>query len=477
MNKKKAKGITLIALVVTIIILLLLAGISVQMLTGNNGILTRAEEAKIVYEESEFKTQLELEILGNHDEKMQMNAVELKTNIEAHIKNASVEGNEFPLKVKNTKTNKVYMIHDENEIAIVEYNEEYVARIKSKYYKTLIEAIADVPTDNIQKEIILLKDDNENVSIPTNTKIVLNLNNKKLWSELQTTVISRGTLEIKNGTIQSNEKHAVYNYGTLTINEENTIIKSLSTSVACLVNQDGAELIINNGTVSAEGTHNALYGYQNESITINNGTIISASNAAISSIGNITINGGNCSGKENAVIIRENSNLVINGGSFTAQVNSALHMSSQSNCIINKGIFNSNKTTDANWDGVIHHDSTGSLTIGNIGDNNNNIIINNNNNKISGIFSDTKTTGKTITINSGIINGYNGLNIESKDTKIYLNGGSVTSKNSNGYSVKFWHTSLTNTKLYLKNNSVSLNGHGKTGKNSINYTSYVTEVN
>ncbi len=39
-------GITLIALVVTIIVLLILAGVSVSMLTGQNGILNRAAEAK-----------------------------------------------------------------------------------------------------------------------------------------------------------------------------------------------------------------------------------------------------------------------------------------------------------------------------------------------------------------------------------------------------------------------------------------------
>ena len=43
---KKNKGITLIALVVTIIVLLILAGISINMLTGQNGILNRAAEAK-----------------------------------------------------------------------------------------------------------------------------------------------------------------------------------------------------------------------------------------------------------------------------------------------------------------------------------------------------------------------------------------------------------------------------------------------
>ena len=43
---KRNKGITLIALVVTIIVLLILAGISIMMLTGQNGILNRASEAK-----------------------------------------------------------------------------------------------------------------------------------------------------------------------------------------------------------------------------------------------------------------------------------------------------------------------------------------------------------------------------------------------------------------------------------------------
>lgn len=45
-NKKQTKGITLIALVITIIVLLILAGVSIAMLTGSNGILTQAQNAK-----------------------------------------------------------------------------------------------------------------------------------------------------------------------------------------------------------------------------------------------------------------------------------------------------------------------------------------------------------------------------------------------------------------------------------------------
>ena len=40
------KGVTLIALVITIIVLLILAGVSIAMLTGENGILTQATESK-----------------------------------------------------------------------------------------------------------------------------------------------------------------------------------------------------------------------------------------------------------------------------------------------------------------------------------------------------------------------------------------------------------------------------------------------
>ena len=60
-NKKTAnKGITLIALVITIIVLLILAGVSIAMLTGENGILTQANDAKTDTEIGEEKEQIRL---------------------------------------------------------------------------------------------------------------------------------------------------------------------------------------------------------------------------------------------------------------------------------------------------------------------------------------------------------------------------------------------------------------------------------
>ena len=57
---RKEKGITLIALVITIVVLLILAGVSISMLTGENGILTQAQLAKKLTEVSSEKEGVQL---------------------------------------------------------------------------------------------------------------------------------------------------------------------------------------------------------------------------------------------------------------------------------------------------------------------------------------------------------------------------------------------------------------------------------
>ena len=62
---KENKGITLIAMVITIIVLLILAGVSIAMLTGENGILTQAQRAA---NETENAAQNEAAILDEYNE-------------------------------------------------------------------------------------------------------------------------------------------------------------------------------------------------------------------------------------------------------------------------------------------------------------------------------------------------------------------------------------------------------------------------
>lgn len=59
-EKQTNDGITLIALVITIIVLLILAGVTIATLTGDNGILTRAQEARMKTEEAQSEEETDL---------------------------------------------------------------------------------------------------------------------------------------------------------------------------------------------------------------------------------------------------------------------------------------------------------------------------------------------------------------------------------------------------------------------------------
>jgi len=61
MNQKNQKGITLIALVVTIIVLLILAGVTINMVLGDDGIIGQAQQAKAAQEDKEKEEQDELD--------------------------------------------------------------------------------------------------------------------------------------------------------------------------------------------------------------------------------------------------------------------------------------------------------------------------------------------------------------------------------------------------------------------------------
>ncbi len=54
------KGITLIALVITIIVLLILAGVAIAQLTGNDNIVQYAKNATNAYAEDDANTQTSL---------------------------------------------------------------------------------------------------------------------------------------------------------------------------------------------------------------------------------------------------------------------------------------------------------------------------------------------------------------------------------------------------------------------------------
>ena len=64
--QKNSKGITLIALVITIIVLLILAGVTIATLTGDNGILNQAGKAKDKTTEAESIERVQVEVAGSY---------------------------------------------------------------------------------------------------------------------------------------------------------------------------------------------------------------------------------------------------------------------------------------------------------------------------------------------------------------------------------------------------------------------------
>ena len=92
-ENKKERGITLIALITTIIVLLILAGISIGAITGSNGIIGQAQSAKEETEISQEKEIIDISTVeamgknnrGNLEEEEFQSAIDKHTNEKADV--------------------------------------------------------------------------------------------------------------------------------------------------------------------------------------------------------------------------------------------------------------------------------------------------------------------------------------------------------------------------------------------------------
>lgn len=119
--KKETRGITLIALVITIIVLLILAAVSIATLTGENGILTRAQDAKEETEVAEEKEAIQLAYAGAVAEKRgteDITADDLNREFETNGTNAkAVDNGDGTITVTfDPPSNRVYTIDSNGNI-------------------------------------------------------------------------------------------------------------------------------------------------------------------------------------------------------------------------------------------------------------------------------------------------------------------------------------------------------------------------
>ena len=112
-NKSK-RGITLISLVVTIIVLLILAGISVTMLAGENNIIKKAGQAADETKLAAYKDAISLSSIGSIDESGKNNIEKVKQQLDNTEKyNTSILGDTLVIITK--KENYVFEIDQEGE--------------------------------------------------------------------------------------------------------------------------------------------------------------------------------------------------------------------------------------------------------------------------------------------------------------------------------------------------------------------------
>ena len=98
-QKRTERGITLIALVVTIVVLLILAGVAIAMLRGENGILSEAESAKEATENKGAEEKVGLAISAARTKGLgTLTIADLREEVENNY-GGTVTGEEFPVTV------------------------------------------------------------------------------------------------------------------------------------------------------------------------------------------------------------------------------------------------------------------------------------------------------------------------------------------------------------------------------------------
>ena len=376
-NLLKNSGITLIALVITVIVLLILAGVTVATLTGDNGLLGKAGNAKIETEKAEIRETIELECISlegdknlkskTDKEKLEILVERLKTrngleeqntNYEISSKFASIttkQGFEYTVLFDNTviEGKLAYLdIADGNIDLYSNGYTQYTGNLKGinknnvtkeytgKYIITgttteNVVRVCDVGTYNI-----IVRD--LNINVEGKSPITCNANRYPNDVEVNITLNGNNYLTTTSGPCLSFDiaytTEEITNRSTITFNGEGSLTANVignqlgsviggSYGGAGTYNNCNANLIINSGTFNIGASYNGASigsGLRGSGflITINGGKIYAKGGEYGGAIGGrdgdgkVTINGGYIQTSGNSVIGYRWKEVEINGGTI-----------------------------------------------------------------------------------------------------------------------------------------------------------------
>ena len=206
------------------------------------------------------------------------------------------------------------------------------AKNGNTYYSTVTNAVEEATNGNT---IELVQDTKEDVVIPADKTVTLDLNGKKLTNVASHTIFNKGTLTINGnkGTVDNvtHGKVAVYNIGKVTLNggtydrSKEDGIKDSNTYYTLL---NHGTMTVANVTVNNKGGYSSLFengyfdynqsrdGIDNPTLTIESGTFTGGINTVKNDDGaTMTINGGIFTNYAQSAF--QNHNIAtINGGTF-----------------------------------------------------------------------------------------------------------------------------------------------------------------
>ena len=179
MKRTKQNGITLIALVITIIVLLILAAVSIATLTGENGILTRANDAKEQTEIADEKEAIQLAYAGAVAEKRGNGDVTASDLNREFVTNGRTDANasgENPITV-TFDSGRSYTVDSNGNIIEKGTGEETGATTIGEVYDDSMIGQKVTYTSNGQSEwIVFGKDTDGNVLLTTKSPIANGFN-------------------------------------------------------------------------------------------------------------------------------------------------------------------------------------------------------------------------------------------------------------------------------------------------------------
>ena len=193
-NKKiiNSKGVTLIVLVITIVVLLILAGITIATLNGDNGIINKSLISKEKTEKAGIEEQVDIAIINAEEKRSDATIYDI---IEELKKNKVITND------SQVNTNTGVIISDAGYVIEGKLN-DYITKLQS------VEGVTIPYWPDSQSTII------ENSTLETGLTVKDKNNNEWVWIEVPKTIYTDATYTVANGNknvTSSTDYTGIYN--------------------------------------------------------------------------------------------------------------------------------------------------------------------------------------------------------------------------------------------------------------------------